>query len=194
MQVKPNPTDRMDAPTFDAWYWDKPELVAICTHLGLPKTGGKDALRDRVLTFLRSGEVKRETPKQRGRFNWARETLTLETVITETVSFGPNFRTFMAAQIGPAFSCHADFMTWVRAHPGQTLSDAIDAWHALDARKNTPGFRREIAPHNNYLQYLRDYRDANPDHGQDEAKAAWHDRKKRPIEGQRIVYAPEDRR
>lgn len=192
MTHKPDPTDPMDAATFKKWYWDKPELTQICVQLGLPKTGGKDALRARVLRFLETGEVLRPAPRGKARFNWAKADLTRETAITEDVSFGPNFRRFMAGQIGPGFVCHSDFMDWVRGHPGKTLADAIEAWFALEARKDNPEFRRDIAPHNNYLQYLRDYRDANPTHSQDQAKAAWDRRKSQPIEGERIVYRPED--
>ncbi len=192
MSTKPDTSEAMSAQTFDRWYWDKPELVEICVRLGLPKTGSKDALRARILTYLETGAIVPNTRRKPGAFNWARAELTTGTVITETVSFGPNFRRFMAAQIGDRFVCHADFMEWVRTHPGKTLGDAIAAWHRFDARHDDPAFRRDIAPHNNYLQYLRDYRDANPTHSIEAAKAAWEIRKRQPIEGDRIVYRAED--
>lgn len=182
----------MTAQRFDRWYWDKPELVEICVGLGLPKSGSKDVLRARILTYLETGTVVPNPRKKTGAFNWARAELGTETVITETVSFGPNFRRFMTAKIGDRFVCHSDFMDWVRAHPGKTLGDAIAAWQRLDARQENPEFRRDIAPHNNYLQYLRDYRHANPTHSINDARAAWEKRKHQPIEGDRIVYRAED--
>lgn len=192
MSKKPLPTEVASADQFDAWYWDKPELVAICVHLKLPKTGGKDALRDRVLHFLKTGETLRPTRISKKGFNWSSAVLTRDTLITDTVSFGPNMRRFLTQEIGKSFVCHSDFMDWVREHPGKTLGDAIAIWHELEQRKADPGFRRQIAPHNNYLQYLRDYRDANPEHSQKDAIAAWQARKALPIDGERIVYKSED--
>ena len=194
MDNKPRTTDPMDARSFDHWYWDKRELTEICVHLGLPKTGSKDALRARVLTFLETGNVQRpkRQNKTKGQFNWARAELSLDTVITDNVSFGPNFRRFMTAQIGKSFSCNSDFMVWVRDNTGKTLSDAVAAWRGLEARKDDPQFRRDIAPHNNYLQYLRDYKDANPLRSIEDAKSAWEIRKRQPIDGERIVYRDED--
>ena len=193
MDHKPDPTAKMTAAEFDRWYWDKPELTAICVAQGLPKTGSKDTLRRRVLQFLETGEAPRDAARKRpAKFNWAKAELTAETRITDPMSFGPNVRRFFASQIGPQFVCHSDFMDWVRANPGETLGAAIEIWHQLEARKDDPAFRRKIAPHNNFLQYLRDYRDANPAHSQHQAKAAWERRKHQPIEGERIVYHPDD--
>lgn len=194
MDTKPNTTDHMDARSFDRWYWDKRELLEICVNLGLPKTGAKDALRARILTFLETGNVvqPKRPVNNKGHFNWARTELSLDTVITDNVSFGPNFRRFMTTQIGKSFSCHSDFMAWVRDNTGKTLSDAVAAWRSLEERKNDPQFRRDIAPHNNYLQYLRDFKDANPQRSLEDAKSAWEIRKRKPIDGERIVYRDED--
>ncbi|QBF33706.1 DUF6434 domain-containing protein [Thalassococcus sp. S3] len=191
MEIKPSVDDPLDAATFDRWYWPKPELEALCVRFGLPRSGGKDALRARILHWLKTGEVLRPAVRKPGT-NWSKATLTTETRISEDISFGPNVRRFFKAQIGARFSCHSDFMDWVRGNPGKTLGDAVAAWHDLEARKDDPSFRREIAPHNNYLQYLRDFRDANPGLDQSAAKQAWETRKAMPIEGERIVYRSED--
>lgn len=193
MSGKPSVQDPMTAETFGGWFWTKPELTMLCKRYGLSLAGGKDELRARVRHFLQTGKRLTPAPRKRGGFDWARETLTLDTELTETVSFGPNLRRFMADQIGPSFTCTSDFMDWARSHPGSTLADAVIAWFDLDSRRADPAFRSSIAQHNNYLQYLRDFRDACPDLTQDHAKAAWARRKTMPMTGERIVFHPDDR-
>jgi len=85
-------------------------------------------------------------------------------------------------------------MDWVRAHPGLTLNDAVMAWEALEARKDDPEFRREIAECNNYLNYLRDIRDAHPDLTYEEAKRCWDQKKIRPAQKGLVVYEEMDLR
>lgn len=101
----------------NSWYWLKEELVAFCKHLGLPYTGGKFALRDRIIYALdHDGQLlpKKAAAKKMSKFNWANASLTLDTVITDNVSVVPNFRNFMQSKIGNKFSCHSDFMDWVK--------------------------------------------------------------------------------
>jgi Domain of unknown function (DUF6434)/SAP domain-containing new25 len=186
----------MPAQVFDQWHWSKPELLVFCERLGLSKTGLKAVLRRRVVIAL-GGVGVPEPPniahhKPTADFNWARSQLTLATVITPNVSFGPNFRGFMRQQIGKPFSCHSDFMQWVRENPGRTLADAVTAWKRLQARYDTPGFRREIAPGNNYLRYLRAFRDHHPELTLQDAKTCWHHKKLQPTQSGDVRYSPAD--
>ncbi|MEL6946387.1 MAG: hypothetical protein AAFO73_01970 [Pseudomonadota bacterium] len=72
------------------------------------------------------------------------------------------------------------------------MADAAEAWLMLEARKDDPAFRREIAACNNYLQYLRDARDAVPDLTLDEAKACWDIKKLRPAQDGIVVFETVD--
>ena len=150
---------------FNRWYWLKEEMVEICRMCDLPITGRKFALRDRIMYALdHRGAIKPKPKKKKAisKFNWARATLVPETIITDNVSFGPNFRRFMKSRIGNAFSCHSDFMDWGKANAGKTLQDAVEKWIELERRKEDPNFRREIADNNMYSQYIRDFMDDNP--------------------------------
>ena len=180
---------------FARWYWLKEELVAICKKTGLPHSGSKFVLQDRIRYALdHDGAVLPAKPvsKKTSRFNWAKAELSLETVITDNVSFGPNFRRFMTAQIGPRFVCHGDFMAWVTAHVGQTLGDAVAAWEDLERRKDDPEFRREIADHNMYNQYVRDFMDDRPGTTLQEAEAHWRWKKQQPTTDGFVRYAKND--
>lgn len=182
---------------FRAWYWSVDDLQAFCRRLGVAASGRKAELRARVeYAFSHLGHTPPATGKRpkRSGFPWARAELAADTVITADISFGPNVRRYFSVQIGPAFVCHSDFMDWVKDNPGRTLGDAVEAWRMLEARKEDPDFRREIAACNEYLQYLRDYRDANPESELAEAKACWDQKKLRPAENGRVRYAADDLR
>jgi len=145
---------------FNSWYWTKAEMVDICKAANLPHVGSKFQLRDRIMYALdNEGKTRAviKTKKPASTFNWAKAELSLDTPITDNVSFGPNFRRFMKSQIGKKFSCHSDFMDWVKSNVGKTLHDAVLSWEALEARKADPNFKRTIADHNMYNQYIRDF-------------------------------------
>ncbi|MHA7130711.1 DUF6434 domain-containing protein [Algoriphagus namhaensis] len=166
---------------FKSWYWLKSELVDICKKLGLSYTGGKFELRDRIAHELdHPGTPFPKKPKKAttSKFNWAREKLTLETVLTDNVSFGPNFRNFMKSQVGDHFYCHSDFMDWANLNPGKTLADAVDEWNKLEKRKEDPNFKRVIRPHNMFNQYLRDFFEATEGLKLKDAKKCWAAKKR----------------
>lgn len=182
----------MDADAFDRWYWPVSDLRTFCEMFGLPAQGTKALLRARVLAHLRGEPLPKAARPKRSGFNWAREALTPETVITEDVSFGPNVRSYFKARIGKGFSCHGDFMDWMRGAAGLTLADAEAAWHDLEARKDDPAFRREIAACNNMLQYLRDLRDAHPDVPKAQAQGVWAWKARQPAPGGYVVFEAAD--
>jgi len=125
-------------------------------------------------------------------FPWAQADLQLDTVITDNISFGPNVRNFLKPQIGKKFSCHSDFMDWVKSNTGKTLADAIQAWHALENRKNDPAFKRSIAKHNMMSQYVRDFLKDNSDCSFKDAVMYWKLKKKLPTKDGFIVYESSD--
>ncbi|MEO0815867.1 MAG: DUF6434 domain-containing protein [Pseudomonadota bacterium] len=193
MSERPALSTDLSASVFWNWYWTREEMADFCRSQQWRQDGSKADLFARIHAHL-SGE---EDPTQRrkrctGAVNWARDPLTPQTRIDVGVSFGPNFRRFMAAQVGPGFSCHRDFMAWVRAHPGSTLSEAISAWRALEARKDDPEFRREIATDNQYLQYVRDFLDACPGKTASQAREAWLARRAMPAPAGRIAFEQGD--
>ena len=169
-------------------------MVAICKQAGLPAVGRKFELRDRIMFALdNNGQIQPTTKKKtRSKFNWAKAALNPETIITDNVSFGPNFRRFMKSQVGDQFSCHSDFMDWVKANAGKTLGQAVDVWHELEARKNDPEFRRVIADNNMFNQYTRDFLDDNPGKTIKEARKYWLLKKEQPMQDGFVKYHPAD--
>lgn len=187
----------MKTTEFERWYWPVAALEEFCKLLKISASGRKAELRDRVAAALDGKVVPLSTARSAPgtcSFDWTKERLSDETIITETITFGINVRGYFKAKLGKRFVCHSDFMVWVKAHPGLTLHDAALAWKELEARKQDPDFRREIAECNNYLIYLRHIRDDNPTLSHNEAKHCWDQKKIRPAERGFVVYETSDLR
>lgn len=180
---------------FNQWYWLKEEMVDICKRSGLPTNGRKFDLRDRIMFALdNNGKIIPEPKKQKkqSKFNWAKSELSLETIITDNVSFGPNFRRFMKNQIGNKFSCHSDFMDWVKSNVGKSLSDAVNKWNELEKRKDDPNFKRTIADNNMFAQYTRDFLEENKKKTIQDAKKFWTLKKQLPTKNGFVRYESSD--
>ncbi|WP_289030313.1 DUF6434 domain-containing protein [uncultured Algoriphagus sp.] len=192
---RPNFEDIKSGEEFNNWYWLKEEMVAICKKTGLPHTGRKFDLRDRIIYALdQPGKVKHVPKKQKTKssFNWVKESLTLETKITDNVSFGPNFRAFMKSQLGDKFSCHSDFMDWMKSNVGKTLQDAIEQYRLFEIRKKDPNFKRSIAESNMYNQYTRDFMKDNPNESLKNLRRCWMLKKQLPTKDGFVRYERSD--
>ncbi len=180
---------------FNKWYWLKEEMIEICKRCGLPSGGRKFDLRDRILYALdHDGKIKPEPQKTKtkSKFDWAKSELTLDSKITDNVSFGPNFRGFMKSHIGNKFSCHSDFMDWVKSNEGKTLADAVKAWYKLEKRKEDPNFKRTIADNNMLAQYTRDFLEDNKNKTMKDANKYWLLKKQLPTKNGFIRYEKTD--
>lgn len=176
-----------------SWYWLKEELIVFCKQLGISSRGSKFEIQERLAIFIDTGEIERSVTKTHiSKFNWSKEKLNEETVITDNVSFGPNFRGFMKEKLGSKFSCTSEFMSWVKNNSGKTLADAINYWKLLEERKKDPNFRRKIASHNMYNQYMRDFMDAFPKKSIEDAKLAWSIKKTLPAKEGFVKFHPND--
>ncbi|OEJ99740.1 DUF6434 domain-containing protein [Roseivirga misakiensis] len=192
---RPDFTQINSGQEFNNWYWTKEEMVDICKMSHLPSNGSKFILRDRIMYALdHEGQVKNEEKKIRpnSTFNWAKAELSLATKITDNVSFGPNFRSFMSSQVDKKFSCHSDFMNWVKENVGATLQDAVLKWEELEERKKDPNFKRDIATNNMYCQYIRDFSAANPNAKFVDAKACWNKKRRMPMKNGFVRFEESD--
>lgn len=96
------------------------------------------------------------------KFDWNKEVLSPETVITDSYKNTENVRTFFVAQIGDHFYFTVEFMNWINHHQGQPLSDAILRWEELREKKKDNTFKSEIASQLEYNRYIRTFLAANP--------------------------------
>lgn len=161
------------------WYWLKAELDEEIRRLNLPTGGSKADLTERIAHFLDTGEkLKPATRTAQSGFNWAREKLTRETIITDSYRNGPNVRQFFEAEYGPGFKFNIAFMEWMKANVGKTLGDAVDARRAIAEREKT--VKPAIPASNQYNAYTRAFHLANPGLTAKEARKCWAWKRARP--------------
>ena len=180
----------ISATAFRQWYWLKAELIHYCQQKRIPSGGSKQELEERIAHYITTGNVlpiSRHLPTST--FNWAREHLTLDTVITDSYTSGPNVRRFMKGHVGERFRFTIDFMKWMNENAGQTLGEAVKAWQRLEEKKQEPNFRTTIPHQNQYNRYLRDFFTDNPDQNIATARRCW--KLKRSLPGTNH-YEPSD--
>ncbi|MGZ2259613.1 DUF6434 domain-containing protein [Roseobacter sp. A03A-229] len=177
------------------WYWLKSELEAQAKAVGVRATGGKFTILDRLAHHLDTGETQwpgdiRTAP--RSKFDWHSAALTPETVITDSYRNTQNVRRFFKAHAGDSFKFNIAFMAWMKANAGKTLADAVAEYHRLKAEEAQPGFQSQIAHHNQFNQYTRDFLADNPEKGMDDVRKYWALKRDMPSEDGRHVYDRSD--
>ena len=64
---RPSLTRELDSTVFRSFYYLKEELVSFCRENGLPVSGGKPELTERIAGFLDTGKVPMPSAKKRRR-------------------------------------------------------------------------------------------------------------------------------
>ena len=75
MAERPSLDKHLDSKTFREFYYLKEELVDFCRKYGLPVSGGKIEITDRIAWFLDTGEIRTALP--------VKKRVTAVSVITE---------------------------------------------------------------------------------------------------------------
>jgi hypothetical protein len=193
--ARPDITSITDSAELRRWYWLKTELVAEAKRRGLRTTGAKFAVLDRLAHLLDTGETVLPgdaKPGVRSKFDWHSAELSPQTVITNSYRNSQNVRRFFKSQVGPAFKFNIAFMAWMRANVGKTLAHAVAEYRRQDARTTRRGHKTQIAEHNQFNQYTRDFLADNPDLGLSDVRHFWALKRQQPSDDGRHRYAPSD--
>ena len=83
MSDRPELNKKLDAATFRSFYYLKQELTDFCKENGLPTSGSKSELTDRIAYFLDTGNVLKSSAERKTAVNIG--TLTEDTVIEPNV-------------------------------------------------------------------------------------------------------------
>jgi hypothetical protein len=174
---RPTLNDSISLQDFKDFYWLKEELVAFCKTKGISSLGGKIDIANRIALFLETGQIVKNvgntSEKATSKFDWNKEELTLETVITDNYKSSENVRQFFMQQIGSHFHFTVDFMKWIKSNSGKNLGDAIAEWQRLEEQKKDKNFKTDIAPQFEYNRYMRDFLADNPDMSSKDAMKYW---------------------
>jgi hypothetical protein len=182
---RPTITDIQTGTELKRWYWLKQELVDYCKLSGLSYSGGKFDILERIATSLDSSEVqeyKQAKPaKPKSEFIWSKSELTLDTIITDSYTNGPNTRKFFKQHCGDKFHFSIPFMAFMRENCGKTLQDAVVEWQRLHAQSKEKTFKSDIPAGNQYNKYIRDFFADNPNLTMKEARHFWKLKRSLPL-------------
>ena len=176
MNEKPALDRNLDEETFRSYYFLKEELVAFCRANGLPASGSKMELTERIADYLTTGEIK---PAEK-----AKNTKTRVMQISEESLIEPDFvcsekhRAFFKERIGNNFSFNVQFQKWLKANTGKTYAEAIAAYHEILAeKKKCPA---EIGRQFEYNAYIHAFFEDNSDKTLQQAIQCWNYKKSMP--------------
>ena len=146
MTERPVLDKNLDSKTFRDFYYLKEELVDFCRKNGLPVSGGKLQITDRIACFLDTGEI--QAPSKVKRKVMTVSDISEDTIIEVDFICSEKHRAFFKekkkgkTQIDKQF----EYNTYIRAffadNRGKTLEDAIKCWK----------YKKQLQGHNGYEQ------------------------------------------
>ncbi|MBQ4523221.1 MAG: hypothetical protein IJA10_09755 [Lachnospiraceae bacterium] len=170
MQERPTLNKQLDGAIFRNFYWLKEELVEFCRNNGLPTTGGKLEITERIAHFLDTGEILLFRSNQK-------KNTTPPTTITEDSLIEPDFicsekhRAFFKERIGKGFSFNVHFQKWLKSNTGKTYKEAITAYYEiLEGKKKG---KNTIHKQFEYNTYIRDFFEDNKGKCFEDAIKCW---------------------
>ena len=177
MNDRPLLDKNLDGDSFRKWYWLKEELVDFCRENGIPASGGKTDIADRIAHFLDTGEVKKAAS---GRSSTAKDigNITLDSIIEPGFVCSEKHRAFFKEQIGSAFSFNVAFQKWLKANAGKTYADAVKAYFDIKQKAKTQ--KTSIDGQFEYNTYIRDFFEHNKGRSLDDAIKCWKYKKSMP--------------
>lgn len=185
MTDRPDLSRDMDSKTFRDFYYLKQELVDFCRKNGLPVSGGKIEIADRIAYFLDTGGIRAAST--------AKKKAAAPSDIHEDTRIEPDFvctekhRAFFKSQIGKSFSFNVVFQKWLKNNAGRTYKEAVAAYYQIlaDKKKGESKIEKQFE----YNTYIRDFFVYNPDRSLEDAIKCW--KYKKSLQGHNR-YEPSD--
>lgn len=169
MTERPVLDKNLDSNTFRDFYYLKEELVDFCRKTGLPVSGGKLEITDRIACFLDTGKVlpASAATKKAPVISEIYE----DTKIESDFVCSEKHRLFFKNHIGSNFSFNVAFQKWLKSHAGQTYKEAVTAYDQImeDKKKGVTKIDKQFE----YNTYIRNFFADNKGKTLDEAIRCW---------------------
>ena len=139
MSDRPELTIKLKRKEFLEYYYLKEELVCFCRENGLPTSGGKAELTERIAYYLDTGKIKaiKTVRTQKPKIT----AITRDSIIESDFVCSELHRAFFKREIGESFSFNVAFQKWLKSNAGKTYADAIVAYNEIKNTKK-PGKKR----------------------------------------------------
>lgn len=153
MADRPALNKNLDSKTFLDFYYLKEELLDFCRKNGLPVSGGKIEITERIAYFLDTGKVlPASTVKKKLS---AVSNINKNTKIEENFVCSEKHRAFFKEHIGSNFSFNVAFQKWLKNNSGKTYKEAITAYYQI--LENKKKGKTKIDRQFEYNTYIRDF-------------------------------------
>lgn len=169
MTQRPVLDKNLDSKIFCDYYYLKEELADFCRKNGLPASGGKVELTDRIAYFLETGKIlpASAVKKKAAAVSYITEDMEIENdfVCSE------KHRAFFKEYIGSSFSFNVAFQKWLKSNAGKTYKEAIAAYYQIleDKKKGKTKIDKQFE----YNTYIRDFFADNQGKSLEEAITCW---------------------
>ncbi len=173
MSDRPALNQSLDSKTFKSYYYLKEELVDFCRRNGLPVSGGKIEITERISCFLDTGRVQAAKTTRKAAANT--KVMTEDSIIEPDFVCTERHRAFFKERIGKGFSFNVAFQKWLKSNAGKSYGDAIDAYHRIVKEKKQG--KTVIDRQFEYNTYIRDFFDDNKGKSLEEAITCWNYKK-----------------
>ena len=153
MSDRPELSIKLKSNEFLEYYYLKEELVSFCRENGLPASGGKAELTERIAYYLDTGKIKAVKPVRTQKPKIP--AITRDSIIESGFVCSEMHRAFFKREIGDSFSFNVAFQKWLKSNSGKTYADAIAAYKEIKSTKK-PG-KKDIDKQFEYNTYVRDF-------------------------------------
>ena len=153
MSDRPELSIKLKSDEFLEYYYLKEELVSFCRENGLPASGGKAELTERIAYYLDTGKIKAVKPVRTQKPKIP--AITRDSIIESGFVCSEMHRAFFKREIGDSFSFNVAFQKWLKSNSGKTYADAIAAYKEIKSTKK-PG-KKDIDKQFEYNTYVRDF-------------------------------------
>lgn len=171
MADRPLLSKELKSEVFRDHYYLKEELVDFCRQNGIPTTGGKIELTERIACFLDTGKIPEVTTKKKSSKPVTDAVLTQDSIIEPDFVCSEKHRAFFREHIGKSFSFNVQFQKWLKSNTGKTYREAIEAYHQLLQEKKQG--KTTIDKQFEYNTYIRDFFADNAGRTLEEAIKCW---------------------
>lgn len=178
MTERPELDGKLSGDEFRNYYYLKEELTDFCRKSGLPVSGGKAELTERIATFLDTGKA--TCASTSGKRTVPVGEITENSIIESGITFSEKHRKFFKEKTGKGFSFNIPFQTWLKSNAGKTYGEAVTAYFILVEEKKR--VKQPIGKQFEYNTYIRDFfaDDGNKGRRLNDAITCWNYKKSLP--------------
>ncbi|EEM40794.1 hypothetical protein bthur0004_33320 [Bacillus thuringiensis serovar sotto str. T04001] len=156
--MRPPLTKSISLEDFQNFYWLKAELQTFCREHGLPASGSKIEITERISHYLHTGKILKNSSSQKvSKASLSYKQLSLQTIITNNHRCSEDVRAFFKEKIGANFRFTVALQKFFKENVGKTYEDALTFWYEENERKKDPTYKTTISAQFEYNRFTRDF-------------------------------------